>query len=647
MVGTIVRQEMLLGGRRFRLHVLRWVYAGWLILQVGWLFWVFTTEEFQLAMIRLQAGGSEMATHASAPEIVGARFAALFAWQQAVLLFLITPVVAGSALVDEKREGTLQYLLLTEVETRHLVLGKFVGRVLQVLLLLTAGLPLFALLAGFGSVAPVTVLFFFASQLLPICAITALTLLVSVWCRQVSEVVGGVVALVLVGAGLKLAVGGPFELLDPLWVLEPAWGPIGGIDMAMSLKRLGLAAALWGGMTVFCLALASAALRRVYLRDLSRERGGMALAATRPAVEPIDDDPVEWRERALEGLFPAWVQGLLATPALLYVVCVLLGIGLAVLLTRLNVLTTVPGRLAVALAPLPLALWGQFGRTRRWVSLLGVAFLSAVSSLCILLFSLAAGATPARLVEALLQLNLREVSAMLPNASLGFLSQGVAVTFLASLLVGVRCACTITREREERSWEALLLTPLSAKKIVHGKLWGIIGSSYGYLLAYAGPALCLSVLAGPLALIYTLTWLAVTVLAMYFLGATGLYCSVNSATSWGSLLKTLGIGYVGSLVVSVLCTPGFVVIIIMLLLVMFFIDLALGTNLSRYKVSFANPTFLRVFWLSLAIGFAVLFWLLAKWFLFKAHRRVADWERTRHWEEMPVYRRSRVVRVGR
>jgi hypothetical protein len=57
--------------------------------------------------------------------------------------------------------------------------------------------------------------------------------------------------------------------------------------------------------------------------------------------------------------------------------------------------------------------------------------------------------------------------------------------------------------------------------------------------------------------------------------------------------------------------------------------------------------FVRVFWLSLAIGLAVLFWLLARWFLHKAHRRVADWERTRHWEDAPVYRRSRVVRVPR
>ena len=31
MVGAVLHQEMLLGGRRNRLHLFRWLYAGWLI----------------------------------------------------------------------------------------------------------------------------------------------------------------------------------------------------------------------------------------------------------------------------------------------------------------------------------------------------------------------------------------------------------------------------------------------------------------------------------------------------------------------------------------------------------------------------------------------------------------------------------------
>ena len=35
------------------------------------------------------------------------------------------------------------------------------------------------------------------------------------------------------------------------------------------------------------------------------------------------------------------------------------------------------------------------------------------------------------------------------------------------------------------------MTPLSVKQLIRGKLWGIIGASYLYLLAYAVPALAL------------------------------------------------------------------------------------------------------------------------------------------------------------
>jgi len=31
MLGPVLRQELLLGGRRQRLYVFRWVYAGWLV----------------------------------------------------------------------------------------------------------------------------------------------------------------------------------------------------------------------------------------------------------------------------------------------------------------------------------------------------------------------------------------------------------------------------------------------------------------------------------------------------------------------------------------------------------------------------------------------------------------------------------------
>ena len=63
---------------------------------------------------------------------------------------------------------------------------------------------------------------------------------------------------------------------------------------------------------------------------------------------------------------------------------------------------------------------------------------------------------------------------------------------------------------------------MTAKAIVNGKMWGIMGASYWYLVAYAAPAVALSVLSGPLGFAYTVFWMAATVLAMYLIGAAGL-----------------------------------------------------------------------------------------------------------------------------
>src|SRR6202030_3044898 len=127
---------------------------------------------------------------------------------------------------------------------------------------------------------------------------------------------------------------------------------------------------------------------------------------------------------------------------------------------------------------------------------------------------------------ALSHLDFGAIVAMRPvNAENGFQVQGLGGVLAARFIVGVRCSGGITGERERQTWEAVLLTPLSAKQLVSAKLWGVMAACYWYLLAYAVPAVLLSALAGWWALFWTAAWLAVTVLAMYFMGAAGVWCS--------------------------------------------------------------------------------------------------------------------------
>jgi ABC-type Na+ efflux pump permease subunit len=304
----------------------------------------------------------------------------------------------------------------------------------------------------------------------------------------------------------------------------------------------------------------------------------------------VDDEPVRWRECHVEGLAPV--------PAL--------------------------------------------RRVCRRVGLVLVAGLTTASSLVILLASLPPGKTPADVARALVSLRPAAVRAVMPDATLGFLVQSLAALLLASLVVGVRCSGAVTGERERQTWEALLLTPLSARQLIRGKLWGVMGAALWYLGAYAVPAVALSALGGLLALFWTVLWLAVTVLAMYYVGAAGLWCSVRSRNSWRSLLGTLAAGYLWGTCLYLLTTPLWGLVGLVLAGFLRLIDRTYGTRtVALLPTSWAAWEVPFLVASSAALG--VIFWLMSRAFLTQALRRVADRERTRHWHEEPVYRRSRAA----
>jgi ABC-type transport system involved in multi-copper enzyme maturation permease subunit len=334
-------------------------------------------------------------------------------------------------------------------------------------------------------------------------------------------------------------------------------------------------------------------MRPAYLKQLQGVRSAGPAARRRwysAARVPVDDEPVRWRERHVEGLAP--------TPGL--------------------------------------------RRVPLWLGVTVVAVATSVSSLLILTVSLPPGATAGELVRALLRLEPARAAALLPDAGTGFLIQSLVVMLLASLVVGVRCSGAVTGERERQTWEALLLTPLSAREIIHGKLRGILASSSWYLLAYAAPALLFSVMGGLPALLWTILWLAVTLLAMYYVGAVGLWCSVRARSSWRALLQTLAAGYAGGLALYLVSSPIWAIAAVIIIGILSLFDRMWGTKTTS---AFSSGIWSFVthpgFFVASCLALALIFWVMSKQFLSHALRWVADRERTRHWHEEPVYRRAR------
>jgi ABC-type transport system involved in multi-copper enzyme maturation permease subunit len=573
MVGPVLHHEMMLGSRRSRAYVFRWIYAGWLVLQVFWFL-------LQFGMTGLVMGSKNYAT-----SVVSGWFAETFVVQQLILMLLATPVLTAGAITDEKTRGTLQYLLTTDLASWHIILGKLLGRVAQVGLIALAGLPLFCFLGAFAGVEPVTLVGVFLVTVVPLLALGSISLLASVWSRQTRDAVLGLYAVggVVVLLAWWLA-GGVLKYFDPLYVLEPAWGQGSLPDLGEFGGRLLASSLAWGLVGAACFGLAVWRLRPAYVRQIEGEGRQKKARWWRARRAPVADNPVIWKERHVEGLAPI----------------------------------------------------ASLRRLPSWIAVLLIFAATVASSLWILVSSSGTGA--AELLGLALRLDFGTLLARLAPppgvADHYFLLQSILAMLLASLVVGIRCSGAITGEREKSTWEALLLTPLTARHLVRGKLWGIIGSSYLYLLAYAVPALALSAVGGIMCFFWTAVWLGVTWLAMYFVGAAGLWCSVRSKGSWRSLLGTLGIGYVGGALVYLLTTPVIFIIALVILLFLMVIDQYLGTQFGKAAAG-GLPEFFLGFMVGTCLVLAGAFWGLAWFFLGDAQKWIADRERTRHWKDEP------------
>src|SRR5438045_8563857 len=86
MVGPVVYMEMVLGSRRGRQYIFRWIYAVWLVLQLLYFYWTYWI-------------GSIFAPPALLPTpVVSERFIEPFLFQQLIRIQLATPAFPPGAL---------------------------------------------------------------------------------------------------------------------------------------------------------------------------------------------------------------------------------------------------------------------------------------------------------------------------------------------------------------------------------------------------------------------------------------------------------------------------------------------------------------------------------------------------------------------
>jgi ABC-type Na+ efflux pump permease subunit len=140
MLGPIFAREWLTLSRRSRHYLLRTIYLGGL--------WILIVTFWQAAV-----GWEQTATISDLGRF-GLLAFQLIAFVQLTLLLFFAALASASAVALEKDRRTFVLLLLTDLRNYEIVLGKQLGSLLQIGLFLLGAVPILALLALLGGIAP-------------------------------------------------------------------------------------------------------------------------------------------------------------------------------------------------------------------------------------------------------------------------------------------------------------------------------------------------------------------------------------------------------------------------------------------------------------------------------------------------------------
>ena len=182
--GPIFSRELVTAPRRPRFHIYRTVYvfALFLLMCTAW----------------LVLAGTQVISNVGDMARFGSILFQILATLQLALVLFISAMLAASAVAQEKDKKTLILLLLTRLSNREVVLGKLLASLLNVLVMLAAALPLFMLTMLFGGVSVVQIARVYAVTLATVLAAGSLGSTLALWREKTFQALA-LTALALVG----------------------------------------------------------------------------------------------------------------------------------------------------------------------------------------------------------------------------------------------------------------------------------------------------------------------------------------------------------------------------------------------------------------------------------------------------------------
>jgi ABC-type transport system involved in multi-copper enzyme maturation permease subunit len=173
MFGPVLFYDLIRTSRRTRHAVLRSLYVILLAVVIGWLYALWWER-------------SDYRGEPQRNDIVelNVQLFHTFMFVQFTMVVLITPAYVAGAIADEKDRRTLEFLLATDLRSREIVFGKTLARVLSILMIVLAGLPVLSILQILGGVGPDLVMAAFAATIFTIAGLAGVGIACSTLARR-------------------------------------------------------------------------------------------------------------------------------------------------------------------------------------------------------------------------------------------------------------------------------------------------------------------------------------------------------------------------------------------------------------------------------------------------------------------------------
>jgi ABC-type transport system involved in multi-copper enzyme maturation permease subunit len=387
---------------------------------------------------------------------VGVTVSQTIAWAGFILLLLASLANTGGAICEERRAGTLATLLTTPLSAWQITLGKLCAAIIQLGILGLSAVPVLLAIRVFGGVEAQRILATVAIIAAAALATCAIGLACSATSRSVGSAMGKGIALLflwMLGVPLAVSIAGAYYNLAPNWlavaVATPGFalaavqinsdpGMPGWIDSPLLITAGCCAVSLV--IALLALIVCSVQVRRVMRMEAAGTGGPTTTSrAARKAASKAASKAA--RNASPNGAPASAVPPELPAGAASPAPAAPPAAALAATRTRAS----------REVSDQPIA-WREARRAGRGVRQ-GRAARIAPFAICAASF-----------------IGL-SVASLRYDWEPALMVYGVGL-FVAWVLVMISAPGALTSEREGRTWESLLTTPLTAAEIVYGKFFG-------------------------------------------------------------------------------------------------------------------------------------------------------------------------------